>query len=271
MHFLSLWGAHRLLRVDFVVSQTTATWVAMTSNYALNNILTYRDRRRRGLKLLTGRSHSTSYVGSASLGMSASRTSCSKGITRGGWREALAPSWVRCGTTRRVPSSRGVGDERGCDAAALTLFATEIEYLTSAVAREKPGVLRAPEFSDNLEQARIAAQPLRMRAFPRGGKREALVCPVNAHHLRNASGCKGDVLDCQWLQQFKSYGLLSGAFSTGGLSDETCAIRSVVRNRKILLRYWDHHIQHMQFLFVPRPLPESTWDETIQWTVKSGS
>jgi transposase len=35
---------------------------------------------------------------------------------------------------------------------------------------------------------------------------------VNSRHVKNVSGRKSDVLDCQWLQQLMSYGLLSGAF-----------------------------------------------------------
>jgi dolichol-phosphate mannosyltransferase len=54
VHLATLWAAHKLGRIDFGVSQTIATFVAMTSNYWLNNFLTYRDRRRRGLKFLTG-------------------------------------------------------------------------------------------------------------------------------------------------------------------------------------------------------------------------
>ncbi|MET0217429.1 MAG: glycosyltransferase family 2 protein [Burkholderiales bacterium] len=54
VHIGSLWAAHKLGGVDFGVSQTIATFIAMTTNYWLNNILTYRDRRRRGLKFFTG-------------------------------------------------------------------------------------------------------------------------------------------------------------------------------------------------------------------------
>ena len=39
---------------SFVASQTIATFVAMTSNYAFNNILTYRDMRLKGLQWLRG-------------------------------------------------------------------------------------------------------------------------------------------------------------------------------------------------------------------------
>lgn len=35
---------------------------------------------------------------------------------------------------------------------------------------------------------------------------------VNARHVKNVSGRKSDVLDCQWLQQLMSFGLLRGAF-----------------------------------------------------------
>jgi dolichol-phosphate mannosyltransferase len=54
VHLASLWAMHKLGRLDFGVSQTIATLVAMTSNYWLNNVLTYRDRRRRGFKFVTG-------------------------------------------------------------------------------------------------------------------------------------------------------------------------------------------------------------------------
>ena len=40
--------------ITFVVAQAVATLVAMTSNFALNNLLTYRDRRLRGWKVLGG-------------------------------------------------------------------------------------------------------------------------------------------------------------------------------------------------------------------------
>jgi dolichol-phosphate mannosyltransferase len=38
----------------FPPAQALATFVAMTSNFALNNVLTYRDRRLRGARLVTG-------------------------------------------------------------------------------------------------------------------------------------------------------------------------------------------------------------------------
>ena len=44
----------RILGDTFAVSQTIATLVAMTSNFLLNNVVTFRDRRLRGKRLITG-------------------------------------------------------------------------------------------------------------------------------------------------------------------------------------------------------------------------
>jgi len=53
VHFLVL-GLMYLLGVAFVPATTAATLVAMTSNFFLNNTLTYRDRRLRGWRMLPG-------------------------------------------------------------------------------------------------------------------------------------------------------------------------------------------------------------------------
>ncbi len=69
------------------------------------------------------------------------------------------------------------------------------------------------------------------------------VCLVDARHVKNVSGRKSDVLDCQWLQQLHTYGLLSGAFRP---TDQICVLRSYLRQRAMLLRYAAAHMQHMQ-------------------------
>ncbi|MCP3663658.1 MAG: IS110 family transposase [Gammaproteobacteria bacterium] len=66
---------------------------------------------------------------------------------------------------------------------------------------------------------------------------------VNARHVKNVSGRKTDVLDCQWLQQLHTYGLLSGAFRP---AEEITALRAYMRQRGTLVRYAGSHIQHMQ-------------------------
>jgi dolichol-phosphate mannosyltransferase len=54
VHFVVLAITFKALGLQFSVSQTIATLSAMTSNFVLNNILTYRDMRLRGRKFLSG-------------------------------------------------------------------------------------------------------------------------------------------------------------------------------------------------------------------------
>jgi dolichol-phosphate mannosyltransferase len=53
-HMASLWFGTHVLLAAFAVSQAAATIVAMTGNFFLNNLFTYRDRRLRGRRLWTG-------------------------------------------------------------------------------------------------------------------------------------------------------------------------------------------------------------------------
>lgn len=66
---------------------------------------------------------------------------------------------------------------------------------------------------------------------------------VNARHVKNVSGRKTDVQDCQWLQQLHSYGLLSGAFRP---EDMICKLRAYQRHREMLVEQVAKHILHMQ-------------------------
>jgi len=66
---------------------------------------------------------------------------------------------------------------------------------------------------------------------------------VNARHVKNVPGRKSDVLDCQWLQQLHTYGLLHGAFRP---TDEVCTLRAYVRQRGTLVRSAASYIQRMQ-------------------------
>jgi dolichol-phosphate mannosyltransferase len=54
VHMLVLWAGLTFLALGFAVAQSMATLIAMTSNFFLNNILTYRDQRLRGWRLLRG-------------------------------------------------------------------------------------------------------------------------------------------------------------------------------------------------------------------------
>jgi dolichol-phosphate mannosyltransferase len=68
VHFATLTIGYDLVGLAFVWAQTLATIVAIGSNFLINNILTYRDRRLRGLTFLTGllRFYLVSAVGFAS-------------------------------------------------------------------------------------------------------------------------------------------------------------------------------------------------------------
>lgn len=94
----------------------------------------------------------------------------------------------------------------------------------TTVAMESTGVYWIP-LAQKLEEARIE------------------VVLVNARHVKNVPGRKTDVLDCQWLQELHSYGLLSGSFRP---SDEICRLRSIQRHRANLVSSASAEIQHMQ-------------------------
>ena len=66
---------------------------------------------------------------------------------------------------------------------------------------------------------------------------------VDPRRLKSVPGRKTDVVDCQWLQQLHSYGLLAGAFRP---PQQIRQLRSYVRQRSMLIKYASQHIQHMQ-------------------------
>ena len=66
---------------------------------------------------------------------------------------------------------------------------------------------------------------------------------VDARKVKNVSGRKSDLLDCQWLRQLHSYGLLAGAFRP---ANEILPLRAYLRQRQMLVRYAAKHIQPMQ-------------------------
>jgi transposase len=66
---------------------------------------------------------------------------------------------------------------------------------------------------------------------------------VNARHVKNVSAHKTDVLDCQWLQQLGTFGLIKGAFRP---KDSILPLRAYIRHRDKLIKCAAEHIQHMQ-------------------------
>lgn len=66
---------------------------------------------------------------------------------------------------------------------------------------------------------------------------------VNARHVKNVSAHKTDVLDCQWLQQLGTFGLIKGAFRP---ADAILPLRAYLRQRDMLIKSAATHVQHMQ-------------------------
>jgi transposase len=66
---------------------------------------------------------------------------------------------------------------------------------------------------------------------------------VNSWHLKHVPGRKSDVVDCQWIQQLHSQGLLRGSFPP---DVEMCALRSLIRHRAMLIEHRSPHILHLQ-------------------------
>jgi transposase len=66
---------------------------------------------------------------------------------------------------------------------------------------------------------------------------------VDPHSVKAMPGRKSDVLDCQWLQQLHTYGLLRGAFRPDG---PTRRLRALTRQRAELVQSGASHIRQME-------------------------
>jgi transposase len=66
---------------------------------------------------------------------------------------------------------------------------------------------------------------------------------VNARQIKNVSGRKSDVQDCQWIQRLHAYGLLGASFRP---ADAYCVVRSYLRYRDELVAARSTQTQHMQ-------------------------
>lgn len=92
------------------------------------------------------------------------------------------------------------------------------------VALESTGVYWIPVF-ELIEQAGIAA---------------ALIEP---RQLKRVPGRKSDILDCQWIQQMHSFGLLTASFRPDA---ELRTLRAYLRHRAQLIEHRAPHVLHIQ-------------------------
>ena len=83
-------------------------------------------------------------------------------------------------------------------------------------------------------------------------RRGFAVLLVNARQIKNVSGRKSDILDCQWIQRLHAYGLLGGSFRP---ADAYCVVRSYLRYRDELVRARSTQTQHMQKALQQMNLP----------------
>jgi transposase len=132
----------------------------------------------------------------------------------------------------------------------------ESHYVAVPVDRDKQPVRTFPAFTADLERLAdwlkacgvdtVAMESTGVYWIPlyevldRRGFKLYLVSP---QYLKRVPGRKTDVLDCQWLQQLHTFGLLAGAFRP---EDQEVALRSYMRQRGMLVSYASQHIQHMQ-------------------------
>jgi transposase len=129
--------------------------------------------------------------------------------------------WVAVGPDRATASVQRFGT---CteDLEALARWLKECRV--NSIAMEATGVYWVPVF-----------QLLERRGFK--------VLLVNARQIKNVSGRKSDVADCQWIQRLHSYGLLGGSFRP---DDVYCVVRSYLRYREDLVAARSQQTQHMQ-------------------------
>lgn len=141
------------------------------------------------------------------------------------------------------------------DAAGIDIGAEEI-YVCVPPGRAEEQIQAFPTFTDDLHRLAdwlvscdvktVAMESTSIYWIPLYDileERGIEVCLVNARHLKNVSGRKSDVADCEWLYQLHTYGLLRGSFHP---PDDIRALRALARHREMLVRYRASHIQHMQ-------------------------
>ena len=66
---------------------------------------------------------------------------------------------------------------------------------------------------------------------------------LDTRQIKYVPSRKTDILDCQWIQQLHTFGLLRPAFRP---DDEICRLRAYVRQRSMLIAEGSKHIQHIQ-------------------------
>ena len=141
------------------------------------------------------------------------------------------------------------------DAAAIDIGSRE-HYVCVPAGRDEKQVRRFLNFHSDLEAMGQWLKKCRVRAIvmestgvywvPAFQVLERMgfeVMLVDPRQVKNVSGRKSDMLDCQWSQRLHTYGLLQGCFRP---SDQICVFRSYLRLREDLTRDRSKNILLMQ-------------------------
>lgn len=173
-----------------------------------------------------------------------------------GWiKEALNDPEVKAALREQVEIPWEVLERINPNAAGLDIGAAEI-WVCVPEGRDSTAVQMFPTFTTDLNrladwliQCRVDTVAMEstgvywIPVYDLFESRGLKVYLVNARHVKNVPGKKTDVLDCQWLQQLHTYGLLQASFRP---DEDIRAVRTYVRHRRNLLRYRAAHVQHMQ-------------------------
>ena len=160
------------------------------------------------------------------------------------------PAVRRRDMQRRIPELSQVN----LDAAGIDVGA-ESHYVAVPQGRDEPSVREFGAFTGDLYTLAdwleacgvktVAMESTGVYWIPLFGileERGFEVKLVDPRRLKSVPGRKTDVVDCQWLQQLHTYGLLAGAFRP---SEQIRELRSYLRQRSMLIKYASQHIQHM--------------------------
>lgn len=138
-------------------------------------------------------------------------------------------------------------------------IASEVHYVSVPEDRDNPSVRKFGSFTEDLHKMAQWLKQCNVDTIAMESTGIYWVQPylileeygfevflVNARHIKNVSGRKSDVQDCQWIRQLHSYGLLNPSFQPESLTRE---LRTYMRHRKHLIESTSNQILHMQKAF----------------------
>jgi len=138
-------------------------------------------------------------------------------------------------------------------------IASEVHYVSVPDNRDSPSVRKFGSFTEDLHKMAQWLKQCNIETVAMESTGIYWVQPylileeygfevylVNARHIKNVSGRKSDVQDCQWIRQLHSYGLLNRSFQPESLTRE---LRAYMRHRKHLVESTANQILHMQKAF----------------------